>query len=395
MSCSSWTACRPSTTLPLLTLPIPMSPTTRPATLPLLPAPGPGVTPRVLVTGGAGFIGSHLTEELLRRGYAVHVVDDLSTGALANLDAVRGHAQLQVTVGSIAETRLAQQACATAAAVFHLAGVVGVQRLAADPLAVMQGNLQGTEVLLRAASAAGCGVLLASSSEVYGEAPVPFREDEPVRPGSPEGSRGGYACAKAMGEWLAFGHAGQHGLPVLVARLFNTVGPRQSADYGMVLPRFVRQAVRGEPITVYGDGLQTRCFAHVGEVVRALADLAVAPGAVGRIYNVGSQVETNVAALAELVRSAAGSRSPIVRQPLAEVFPAGFRDPVRRLPDLARLRQAIGWVPTASIQAMVAELVALAQSGVLARAGAVDQPELTPAGVGPAGVGLAVRAALA
>jgi len=369
MSCASWTACRPSTTLPL-----PMSPTSETTLLPLLSPAGSGAAPRILVTGGAGFLGSHLTEELLRRGYAVHVVDDLSTGALANLAAVAGHTRLQVTIGSIAEPRLAQHVCATSDAVFHLAGVVGVQRLAADPLAVMHGNLQGTEVLLRAASAVGCGVLLASSSEVYGEAPVPFREDEPVRPGSPEGSRGGYACAKAMGEWLAFGHAAQHGLPVLVARLFNTVGPRQSADYGMVLPRFVRQAVRGEPITVYGDGSQTRCFAHVGDVVRALADLASARGAVGRIYNVGSQVETTVAALAELVRAAAGSRSPIVRWPLAEVFPAGFHDPVRRLPALARLQTAIGWVPSTPIGAIVAELVAQA------KATGRDQPHAAPVG---------------
>ncbi len=203
-------------------------------------------------------------------------------------------------------------------------------------------------------------VLLTSSSEVYGDGPVPFREGDPVRPGVTEGLRGGYACAKAMGEWLAFGHAQQAGLPVVVARLFNTVGPRQSGDHGMVLPRFVQQAIRGEPITVYGSGAQTRCFGHVAEVVRALADLVHAPGCAGRVFNVGSTVETTVGELAELVKRVTGSASPIVQVPFDTVFPTGFVDPPRRLPCLDRLRQAIGWVPSASIESIVAELVELA-----------------------------------
>lgn len=319
---------------------------------------------RALVTGGAGFIGSWLVAELLRRGARVHVVDDLSTGALTNLEDSRGSASLRTSVASIADPQIAQRACAEADAVFHLAGVVGVRRLAAEPLTVMQRNLHCTEVLLAAASARRIPVLLTSSSEVYGDGPVPFRERDPVRPGATEGLRGGYACAKAMGEWLAFGHADQHGLPVVVARLFNTVGPRQSGDHGMVLPRFVGQALAGEPITVYGDGRQTRCFAHVGEVVAALADLLATPSAIGRVFNVGSAVETTVGDLAELVRAVAGSSSPIVRVPFGAVFPSGFVDPPRRLPCLERLREAIGWVPSMPLQRIVAELVRLGRAGV-------------------------------
>lgn len=328
---------------------------------PLLAGPG-----RVVVTGGAGFIGSHLVAELLRRGHRVHVVDDLSTGRIDNLAAFADHPALRVTIASVAEPEVAARICADADAVFHLAGVVGVQRLAAEPLSVMQCNLHSTEQVVAAAAAAGVGVLLTSSSEVYGDGRVPFREQDPVRPGATEGLRGGYACAKAMGEWLAFGHAAQSGLPVVVARLFNTVGPRQTGDHGMVLPRFVAQALRGEPITVYGDGRQTRCFAHVGEVVRALADLGEARGAAGRVFNVGSDRETSVLSLAELVRDRAGSRSTIRCVPFGDVFPVGFVDPVRRVPSLERLRATIGWAPAASLVTIVDELLAVARRDGLA-----------------------------
>lgn len=326
----------------------------RPARPPLSPRPG-----RAVVTGGAGFIGSHLVECLLARGYAVHVVDDLSTGAIANLDAVAGHAGLRTTIASVAEPAVAARAVADADVVFHLAGVVGVRLLADRPLDVMQANLLSTQAVLQAAAAARVPVMVTSSSEVYGDGPVPFCEGDPVRPGVTEGLRGGYACAKAMGEWLAMAHAEQAGLPAMVVRLFNTVGPRQRGECGMVLPRFVRQALGGEPVTVYGGGAQTRCFAHVRDVARALADLAESPNVPGRVVNVGSAVETSVMELARLVRACAASDSQIRDVPFHDVFPVGFVDPPRRLPSLERLQAANGWVPETSVRQIVEELVAL------------------------------------
>lgn len=317
---------------------------------------------RVVVTGGAGFIGSHLVDELLRRGCRVHAVDDLSTGSVTNLAAASAHAAFRFTRGSAEDPAIAAACCTDAELVFHLAGAVGVERLAAEPLAVMQRNLRVTEVMLGAAAATRVPILITSSSEVYGDGPVPFREGDPVRPGSTEGRRGGYACAKAMGEWLALGHRAQSGLPVVVARLFNTVGPRQSGDHGMVLPRFVEQAVRNEPLTVYGTGGQTRCFAHVADVVRALVELTRARGAAGRVFNVGSEAETTVRQLAELVRAAAGSESAIRTIPFGTVFPAGFVDPPRRVPSLDRLRAALGWVPSTPLRVIIAELVEAART---------------------------------
>ena len=319
---------------------------------------------RALVTGGAGFVGSHLVELLLSRGYEVRVLDDLSTGHLENLADVHGHPGLEVTVGDAADPQIACDALASAELCFHLAGVVGVRRLAEQPLDVMQANLRSTQTILAAAAEASVPVLVTSSSEVYGNGPVPFVESAPVHPGSTEGLRGGYACAKAMGEWLASAYAAQHGLRVLVARLFNTVGPRQPGDYGMVLPRFVRQALRAEPLTVYDGGTQTRCFAHVRDVARALVDLSCSSSVPGRVVNVGSNVETPVGVLAEMVRDAAGSASPIRNVPFHEVFPQGFVDPPRRLPSIERLRTANGWVPDTPLVDIVAELVELARRGV-------------------------------
>ena len=325
---------------------------------------------RAVVTGGAGFIGSHLVERLLEQGFEVHVVDDLSTGTLENLRSVEAHPGLEVTVGSVASAELAGQALETADLVFHLAGVVGVRRLAQEPLVVTQANLRSTEAVLEAAARREVPVLLTSSSEVYGDGPVPFYEDAPVTPGSTEGLRGGYACAKAMGEWLATAHAEQSGLPVVVARLFNTVGPRQVGEDGMVLPRFVRQALRGEPITVYGEGQQTRCFAHVREVARALVDLAQSASVPGRVVNVGSALETSVADLARMVLACSDSGSAVQHVPFHDVFPTGFVDPARRVPSLGRLRAANGWVPSAPLRSIVADVVAYERARETAQQGA-------------------------
>lgn len=321
----------------------------------------------ITVTGGAGFVGSHLVERLLELGCRVHVVDDLSSGSLDNLAAVRDDARLTITVGSVAEPAIAARA-ADAAAVFHLAGMVGVQRLARKPLDVMRGNLRCTEVMLDAAAASGVPILIASSSEVYGDAVPPFRESDAVQPGATGNLRGGYACAKAMGEWLARAHALQHGLRVVVARLFNIVGPRQSGAYGMVLPRFVAQAQQGRPITVYGDGTQTRCFAHVREVVDALLMLLASERAHGGTFNVGSDREVRVLDLARLVQRATKSSSPIVLVPHDDVFPSGFVDPHRRVPCLEQLRACIGFAPSKAIEPIVDELCAVPASDALQRA---------------------------
>lgn len=321
--------------------------------------PGDGMRDgEVLVTGGAGFVGSHLVESLLAQGARVHVLDDLSNGELANLARVRAHPGLRVSIGSAADPAVVGAAMARASAVFHLAGAVGVRWLAEAPLLVMQANLRSTEVVLAAAAALRVPTLITSSSEVYGAARPPFRETDPVRPGTPMSLRGGYACAKAMGEWLAMAHAHEQGLPVVVARLFNTVGPRQRAERGMVLPRFLGQALAGEPITVYGDGRQTRCFASVHDVVRALLALLVTPAARGQVVNVGSDREVSIGELAAIVRARTGNRSPVVQVPFESVFPAGFADPPRRVPCLQRLRSLLGFVPETGIEAIVDDLLA-------------------------------------
>ncbi len=307
---------------------------------------------KILVTGGAGFIGSWLTELLRSRGDLVVVLDDLSTGSIQNLESMRGDAGFAFVRGSTTDPDAVASACAGVDAVFHLAGAAGVRLLAEQPAFAMGANLHGTAVVLTEAARRGVPVLLASSSEVYGSGVAqngarfePFREDDALQPGSTKSLRGGYACAKAMGEWLALAHAQESDLAVVVARLFNTVGPRQSGQHGMVLPRFAAQALRGDPLTVYGDGAQTRCFAHVRDVAAALADLLLDGNAFGETVNVGADREVSVAALAELVRTAASSRSPVAFTPFDEVFPSGFEDVSRRVPNLTLARRLLGRDP--------------------------------------------------
>jgi UDP-glucose 4-epimerase len=328
--------------------------------------PQDGALHTALVTGGAGFLGSHLVQHLLGRGRAVVVLDDLSSGSLQNLDHLAGHPDLRVAIGDAGDASCVERELHTCDHVFHLAGAVGVQRLHTEPVAMLERNLRPTEVVLSLAAAQQKPVLITSSSEVYGSGPVPFRESDPVRPGATDSLRGGYACAKAMGEWLALAHARAARLPVVVARIFNTVGPRQSERHGMVLPRFLGQALRSEPITVYGDGTQTRCFAAAGEVVRALVELLDAGKARGSVFNVGSDREVAIAELARLVREVTGSRSPIVHLPVAEVFPRGFPDPPRRVPCLERLRAVLGWAPDAPVERVI-ERMLLSTAGSLPR----------------------------
>ncbi len=305
---------------------------------------------RALVTGGAGFIGSHLTEALLAAGHEVAVLDDLSTGRLENLAAVDGEPGLTVTVGTIRDEPLVRKLVSSADVVFHLAAAVGVRLILERPVETIETNVVGTEVVLRAAAEAGARVLIASTSEVYGKsARVPLAEDDDRVLGPTTKSRWSYACAKAMDEFLALAYHRARRLPVVIARFFNTIGPRQTGRYGMVVPRFVRQALDGAPITVYGDGQQSRCFTDVEDAVRATVALALAPAAVGEVFNVGTGHEITIGALAERVRALVGSASPIRAVPYEEAYQPGFEDLRRRVPDVRKIRDAIGFEPRVAL----------------------------------------------
>jgi UDP-glucose 4-epimerase len=313
---------------------------------------------RALITGGAGFVGSHLAEELLERGYDVYVLDDLSTGSIDNIDHLKAHRAFHYCIDSVRNEPVTAELIDRCDVVFHLAAAVGVKLIVDAPVRTIETNVAGTEVVLKHAAKKGKLVLLASTSEVYGKnAAVPFCEDSDLVLGATTKHRWAYACSKALDEFLALAYARERGLPVVVARLFNTVGPRQTGRYGMVLPRFVEQALAGDPITVYGDGSQSRSFTYVRDVVWALASLVEEPRTQGQVFNVGNDREITIGDLAERVRSAAGSDSPIVRIPYAEAYDEGFEDMPRRVPELARIRATIGYEPHVELDEMIARVV--------------------------------------
>lgn len=312
-----------------------------------------------LVTGGAGFIGSHLAERLLDGGHAVHVIDDLSTGSAANVEALRARPGFGLTVDTIFNEALLAEHIDRCDVVFHLAAAVGVRLIVEAPVRTIRTNVHGTELVLRHASRERTPVILASTSEVYGKRTgVPFSETSDLLLGSPRQHRWAYACSKALDEFLGLAYWKERQLPVTIVRLFNTVGPRQTGRYGMVVPTFVRQALAGEPLTVFGDGSQTRCFADVGDVVRALVGLACEPRAAGEVFNVGNPEEVSIRTLAERVRGAAGSRSPIVTVPYDEAYETGFEDLPRRVPDIAKIGALIGWTPSLGLADILARVVA-------------------------------------
>jgi UDP-glucose 4-epimerase len=314
---------------------------------------------RVLITGGAGFIGSHLGERLLARGDVVSVLDDLSTGRRVNIHHLEGRPGFRFQEGSATDRETVARLVMESDAVVHLAAAVGVRLIVERPVHTIRTNVAATEVVLEAAAHHGRRVLLASTSEVYGKsAQVPFREDDDLHLGPTTRSRWAYACSKALDEWLAFAYRQEHGLSVVVARLFNTVGPRQVGRYGMVLPTFVSQALRGDPLTVYGDGAQTRCFAHVADVARALELLLHTPSIDGVAVNVGSDREITIRALADLVKARTKSSSPIHLVPYDQAYSAGFEDMPRRVPDVTRLVQLIGYRPDTSLERIVDDFVA-------------------------------------
>jgi UDP-glucose 4-epimerase len=314
---------------------------------------------RILITGGAGFIGSHLSEALLEQRHEVFVLDDLSTGSIDNIAHLKGRPGFDYVIDSVFNDRLVAEMVDRVDVIFHLAAAVGVKLIVERPVHTIETNVHGTEVILRHASKKKKLVFVASTSEVYGKsANVPFREDADLVMGATSRHRWAYACSKALDEFLALAHWKQSRQPVIVVRFFNTVGPRQTGQYGMVVPTFVRQALTGEPITVYGDGSQQRSFTYVGDVVDALLKLMVLPSAVGEVFNVGNTQEVTIRGLAEKIKAATGSTSPIVTIPYDEAYEEGFEDMPRRVPDLGKIHQAIGYVPKVALDEIIERVIA-------------------------------------
>jgi UDP-glucose 4-epimerase len=320
---------------------------------------------RYLITGGAGFIGSHLSDELLERGHEVHVLDDLSTGSIENIRHLKDKPGFAYTIDSAESSPVVAELVDGADAVYHLAAAVGVQLIVESPVRTIETNVHCTEVVLAQASKKKKPVFIASTSEVYGKSvDLPYREDGDLTLGPTVKGRWSYACSKAIDEFLAIAHWKERQLPTVIGRLFNTVGPRQTGRYGMVIPNFVTQALAGRPLTVFGDGTQRRCFCHVSDVVRALADLMERDGVYGEVFNIGSQDEVEILALAHRVKDATGSSSEIRLVPYDEAYEEGFEDMQRRIPDTTRIRERIGWEPTKSLDEILADVVDEHRAGI-------------------------------
>jgi UDP-glucose 4-epimerase len=313
---------------------------------------------RALITGGAGFIGSHLAEVLLERGDEVSIIDNLSTGSIDNIAHLKGQPGFRYTIDTIANEPLLAELIDSCDVVFHLAAAVGVRLIVEEPVRTIETNVHGTEVVLKHANKKKKLVLIASTSEVYGKSvQVPFSEDGDLQLGATTRHRWAYACSKAIDEFLALAYWKERKLPVIIVRLFNTVGPRQTSRYGMVLPTFVRQALAGQPITVHGDGTQSRCFGYVGDVVGALAKLVREPAAIGEVFNIGHDEEVTIGALARKVKALTSSASEIVTVPYDLAYEAGFEDMARRVPDLSKIRRIIGYEPRVSLDQIITEVI--------------------------------------
>ena len=314
---------------------------------------------RYLITGGSGFIGSHLSERLLDEGHSVLALDDLSTGRYENVAHLERHPGFELRVASVTEPEMVERCVMETQAVFHLASAVGVKLVVDEPVKTIETIVNGTDCVLRSASRYRRPVLLTSTSEVYGKSEkIPFSEGDDCVMGPTTTRRWAYACAKALDEFLALAHWYQSRLPVVVVRLFNTVGPRQTGRYGMVIPRFVSQGLAGEPITVFGDGTQRRCFAHVLDVVGALTRLIHHQQAAGQVFNVGNEEEITIMALAERIQKLTGNTSTIRSIPYSEAYTVGFEDMYRRVPDLTKVRSLIGYEPTRKLENILADIIA-------------------------------------
>jgi UDP-glucose 4-epimerase len=313
---------------------------------------------RALITGGAGFIGSHLAEAVLDAGHQVQLIDDLSTGSIDNIMRLKARPGFQYTIDTIANEPVLAEHIDWCDVVLHLAAAVGVRLIVEAPVRTIETNVYGTELVLKHAVKKRKLVVIASTSEVYGKSTdVPFREDADLVMGPTPKHRWAYACSKALDEFLALAYWKEKKLPVIIVRLFNTVGPRQTGQYGMVIPNFVRQGLKGEPITVFGDGTQSRSFAYVGDIVRGLLALVAEPRAVGEVFNMGNPEEVTIRELAEKVRTLTGRKSDIVLVPYDQAYEAGFEDMPRRVPDISKIRSLVGFDPTVKLDEILRRVI--------------------------------------
>lgn len=312
-----------------------------------------------LITGGAGFIGSHLSDLLLKQGHTVTVIDDLSTGRLENIQLHAGHPNYRYAIEDIRNIHVIDRLVSECDLIYHLAAAVGVQKIVSEPINTIEVNIGGTETILKTARRYRKKVMIASTSEVYGKGVnFPFREEDDSLVGPTTRSRWAYATSKAVDEFLALAYHKEVGLPVVIFRLFNTVGPRQQGQYGMVLPRFIRWALDNEPIQVYGDGAQSRCFGNVSDVVDAIARLTEVPDAVGQVFNIGSDEEITIFELAERVRDRCGSQSEIKLIPYEDAYEPGFEDFRRRVPSVEKIHSVTGWLPSTPLNTTIDQIIA-------------------------------------
>jgi UDP-glucose 4-epimerase len=312
-----------------------------------------------LITGGAGFIGSHLAEDLIDKGHRVTAIDDLSTGSARNLATIRNHSKFKLVVESVANVPVVTELIDSADIVVHLAAAVGVKLIVESPVRTIEINVHGTEVVLQAAAKKGRRVIVASTSEVYGKSQqIPFREDQDLVLGASTKGRWSYAASKLIDEFLALAYWKERRLPTTVVRFFNTVGPRQTGRYGMVIPTFVRQALSGKPITVYGSGEQSRCFCHVADIIHGVQALAADDRSIGEVFNLGGSEEISILKLAERIKMLSDSPSPIQRVSYDDAYEQGFEDMMRRVPDTSKAHKLIGFEPTRKLDEIIRDVIA-------------------------------------